>query len=146
MRVCVTSHFSIAHVVKRRNSWETLHGHNYKAVLCVEKELDELGMVMDFKDLKLVLNGIIKKLDHKTLLPSKNKEINLRLEGNLASFQIRNKKYTLPLEDVELIPTTNVTAEEVALYLVSKLREKIQASKLELSIYESPDMFVVERV
>ena len=47
-----------------------LHGHNGRAVITLESaELDELGMVLDFTQLKRVVGGWIDQaLDHKMLL------------------------------------------------------------------------------
>jgi len=47
-----------------------LHGHNGRAVITLEAErLDELGMVMDFSQLKKVVGGWIDAiLDHRMLL------------------------------------------------------------------------------
>lgn len=47
-----------------------LHGHNGRAVITLESaELDELGMVLDFTQLKRVVGGWIdESLDHKMLL------------------------------------------------------------------------------
>jgi 6-pyruvoyltetrahydropterin/6-carboxytetrahydropterin synthase len=47
-----------------------LHGHNGRAVITLQaKELDPLGMVMDFTQIKHVVTGWIEQtLDHKMLL------------------------------------------------------------------------------
>jgi 6-pyruvoyltetrahydropterin/6-carboxytetrahydropterin synthase len=47
-----------------------LHGHNGRAVITLAAEsLDELGMVVDFSDLKRVVGGWIdEQIDHKMLL------------------------------------------------------------------------------
>jgi 6-pyruvoyltetrahydropterin/6-carboxytetrahydropterin synthase len=45
-----------------------LHGHNWKVeVVATKDKLDKTGMVLDFKYLKMKLNGILEKLDHKHL-------------------------------------------------------------------------------
>src|SRR5215510_12952004 len=47
-----------------------LHGHNGRAIITLEKpQLDALGMVMDFSDIKkLISTWINEALDHKMLL------------------------------------------------------------------------------
>lgn len=47
-----------------------LHGHNGKAIITVESpELDKLGMVLDFSDIKqVVANWIDDNLDHRMIL------------------------------------------------------------------------------
>tara|TARA_E500000318_G_C3559764_1_gene212869 strand:- start:323 stop:679 length:357 start_codon:yes stop_codon:yes gene_type:complete len=46
----------------------TLHGHTYRLTLYFEGELDrDLGWVIDFSDIKSVVNPIIALVDHKLL-------------------------------------------------------------------------------
>jgi len=65
----VESNFSSAHNLRGyKGKCEELHGHNWKieAVVSMDK-LDKAGMVLDFKYLKMKLNRILDKLDHKYL-------------------------------------------------------------------------------
>jgi len=64
--VKVERHFSSAHNLKGyKGKCEDLHGHNWKVVAVVAaNKLDKSGMVMDFKDLKMNLDGILEGLDH----------------------------------------------------------------------------------
>jgi len=49
-------------------SCENLHGHTYKLEVTVTGSMSEEGMVVDFHDLKIVVEkNIIKKLDHQYL-------------------------------------------------------------------------------
>jgi 6-pyruvoyltetrahydropterin/6-carboxytetrahydropterin synthase len=42
-----------------------LHGHNWKVEVTITgKQLDKLGMLVDFKDLKQEVNRVINTLDH----------------------------------------------------------------------------------
>lgn len=46
-----------------------LHGHTYKLEVFVEGPINQEGMVVDFGDLKKIVNEkIVKKFDHKTIL------------------------------------------------------------------------------
>lgn len=52
------------------------HGHNYEAEVEVEGNLDKLGMVMDFSDLKRVVSDWIDtRWDHGFLLNSRDEEM-----------------------------------------------------------------------
>ncbi|MCO6484532.1 MAG: 6-carboxytetrahydropterin synthase QueD [Saprospiraceae bacterium] len=45
-----------------------IHGHTYRLRVCVEGPLDpRLGWVMDFADLKKVVDPLVKQLDHQLL-------------------------------------------------------------------------------
>jgi len=61
--------FSSAHNLRGyKGKCEDLHGHNWRVVICVKsKDLDNIGMVLDFKYLKKELNVALEKMDHKYL-------------------------------------------------------------------------------
>jgi 6-pyruvoyltetrahydropterin/6-carboxytetrahydropterin synthase len=65
----VEAHFSSAHNLRGyKGKCENLHGHNWKVEVVVAGDsLDKAGMVLDFKYLKMKLNKILEKLDHKYL-------------------------------------------------------------------------------
>ena len=45
-----------------------LHGHNYRVLLTIEgEELDEVGMLVDFAELRRVFDRILEELDHRDL-------------------------------------------------------------------------------
>lgn len=62
----VESEFSAAHRLREyHGACENLHGHNWRVEMTVGGEdLDKLGMLMDFRDLKRILNEAIKRFDH----------------------------------------------------------------------------------
>jgi 6-pyruvoyltetrahydropterin/6-carboxytetrahydropterin synthase len=65
----VEGHFSSAHNLRGyKGKCEALHGHNWRVEAEVaSSQLDKTGMVLDFKFLKMKLNKILEKLDHKHL-------------------------------------------------------------------------------
>ena len=65
----IEDHFASAHQLRGyRGKCENIHGHNWKVVLNVQGEkLNEIGLLVDFNDLKTVLKKIINFLDHKNL-------------------------------------------------------------------------------
>jgi len=45
-----------------------IHGHTYRLVVYIEGDLDKhLGWVMDFAELKRVIDPVVKSIDHKLL-------------------------------------------------------------------------------
>jgi len=58
--------FSAAHQVRESGgACERVHGHNWRVVAAVRAAaLDEVGMVIDFKDLKRALHAVVDPLDH----------------------------------------------------------------------------------
>lgn len=65
----VLAGFSAAHSLRGyRGDCERLHGHNYRVEVQVESpELDATGIVMDFRELKDLLKGVLDALDHQYL-------------------------------------------------------------------------------
>ncbi len=65
-RVSVRQHFDAAHYLRGyKGKCEQLHGHRFQAVVTLETEkLDELGMALDFTDIKRYLKQIMDRFDH----------------------------------------------------------------------------------
>ena len=68
-KINVISSFSGAHCLYGyEGACKNLHGHNWKVrVQLIAKEVDSLGMGMDFKVVKQHLNDLIDKFDHQYL-------------------------------------------------------------------------------
>lgn len=65
----ITREFSAAHSLCGYNGdCSELHGHNWTVQVFIRsKELDSIGIAVDFKILKKELNAILETLDHKHL-------------------------------------------------------------------------------
>lgn len=62
-------YFSSAHNLRGyKGKCEELHGHNWRVEIVVKsEELNNIGLVADFKELKKKLNAVLDELDHKYL-------------------------------------------------------------------------------
>ena len=70
MKISKDFEFAAAHklILSYDSPCERLHGHNYKLKVTLQGEINENGMIMDFKELKSVVNQeIISVLDHQDL-------------------------------------------------------------------------------
>ncbi len=96
-KIKVLSHFSSAHnLLEYKGKCEKLHGHNWKVELSVSsRELMSDGMLMDFKDLKKLLNEVLEELDHGYL------------------------------NDIEYFCDKNPTSENIARYIFNKVKDKL---------------------
>lgn len=67
--VSVDESFAAAHNLRGyKGKCEDLHGHNYKVrVTLAGKEVDSVGLLYDFVQVKRVIQGVIRGLDHKYL-------------------------------------------------------------------------------
>lgn len=111
----IAVNFEAAHCIKDYpGKCNRLHGHNWKVeVIIYGSKLDELGMLVDFTDLKAAVNTIMVKLDH------------------------------YYLNEIEPFCTINPTAENLAKYIYEKLSETTVFNdnvKLRtIKVWESPN-------
>ncbi|MDR0401593.1 MAG: 6-carboxytetrahydropterin synthase QueD [Endomicrobium sp.] len=68
-KISVEKSFSSAHYLRNyKGKCENLHGHNWKvSVTFFGDKLDDVGMLIDFANVKIHLHKIIKILDHNLL-------------------------------------------------------------------------------
>jgi len=64
--VSVEDTFAAGHYLRGyRGKCEKPHGHNYKVRITLNGEkLDNIGLLLDFRELKSVMNDVIDRLDH----------------------------------------------------------------------------------
>ncbi len=78
--VMIEMGFSSAHALRGyRGKCENTHGHNYRVEVHVRgTEVNEIGLLIDFKDLKAATRQVVDYLDHKDIndLPPFNLELN----------------------------------------------------------------------
>ena len=67
--VTVEDTFSAGHYLRNyKGKCENPHGHNYKVRVTLQgKELDNAGLLLDFKDLKVVMKPVVDYLDHQMM-------------------------------------------------------------------------------
>jgi 6-pyruvoyltetrahydropterin/6-carboxytetrahydropterin synthase len=67
--VTVEDSFAAGHFLRNyKGKCENPHGHNYKVLVTLQgRELDKAGLLLDFKDLKYAIKGVVDKLDHQMI-------------------------------------------------------------------------------
>ena len=67
--VTVEDSFAAGHYLRNyRGKCENPHGHNYKVRITLQgRELDQAGLLLDFKELKMVMKPVIERLDHRMI-------------------------------------------------------------------------------
>jgi 6-pyruvoyltetrahydropterin/6-carboxytetrahydropterin synthase len=68
-QVSVEETFSSGHALRGyKGKCENVHGHNYRVqVTLAGPQLDSIGLLVDFTELKRVVRGIIAEIDHQFL-------------------------------------------------------------------------------
>jgi len=107
-RTKIVTEFAAAHLLRGyEGKCARLHGHNWKVdVVIVTSELNEIGMGMDFRDIKAATNELIEALDHRNLneLPPFDK-INPTAE-NISAYIYKGLSNELNNERVEVDSVT----------------------------------------
>ena len=103
--VMIERHFSSAHQLRGyRGKCENLHGHNYKIEIYARgKELNNIGLLVDFVELKQAADDLVTYLDHKNL-------------NELEPFVVEQ----------------NPSAENVARFVLEKLAAKINDERVQI--------------
>ena len=67
--ISVEETFPAGHALRGyRGKCENLHGHNYRVRVTVEGEqLDSIGLLVDFAEVKRIVREIVERLDHQFL-------------------------------------------------------------------------------
>ena len=67
--ICVETHFSAAHsLIGYQGNCAQIHGHNWIVEVFVRcRELNDIGIGIDFRDVRQAIKDIIKDLDHSYL-------------------------------------------------------------------------------
>ena len=104
-KLVVKKEFSSAHIlVGHPGACKRMHGHNWVVEAKVEGEqINKIGMVIDFKDIKNQLENIISKLDHQYL------------------------------NDLEPFIENNPTAENISKYIYKELSKNINTDNIKVS-------------
>jgi queuosine biosynthesis protein QueD len=117
--VSVTRTFSAAHALREyKGRCERLHGHTWKVRAAISgSKLDKTGMLVDFTDIKMLLDRIIENLDHHYL------------------------------NEVTPFSKTNPTAENIAAFIYRQLRSKIGrgVTLSEVEVWESESSSAIVR-
>lgn len=118
--------FAAAHFATFPAGLEPLHGHNYDLLLEVEGPLTDDSWVIDFSFLKQLAREICESLDHKFLLQMQSRRLSITGDGDHYVVQFKDEpSYRLPKRDVAPLPIDNTTAERLAEYFASELKQQL---------------------
>ncbi|MDH5765573.1 MAG: 6-carboxytetrahydropterin synthase QueD [Gammaproteobacteria bacterium] len=101
----VLTDFASAHTLRDYpGACSRMHGHNWKVELEVEShQLNDIGIAIDFKQMKSIANDVCDRLDHRYL------------------------------NDIEPFTEINPTAENIAAYLYGEISRQLNTETLKVS-------------
>jgi len=112
----VITYFAAAHQLRHfRGKCEKLHGHNWKIEVYIEgEELNDIGLLIDFKDVKNATSKILEGLDHSFL-------------NELPPFKDQNPSSENPFKD------QNPSSENIAAYIFRELGNELNNNRVKVS-------------
>ncbi len=113
---------------------KSIHGHSYKMIIELEGEVDESGMVMDYYEIKKIINPIIEMLDHAFMVYKEDKEI--------ISFLKKMKSKMVVVE-------FQSTVENICKHFLNEIKKislPKNIKKVSVRIYETVDDYAEESI
>jgi len=110
-------HFTIFSADRR----ERLHGHNFAVSVSITGEPDDNGMMGDYGEFKRIVFDLCRDLDEWFLLPGRSPHLVLREEGPYLFAEFDGKTLPFLRSDVQVLPIRNITVEELARHLCTRL-------------------------
>jgi len=138
--------FAAAHFIAYPGFREPLHGHNYQVSVRVEAELGPDGYVLDFGLVKRLAHALCEELDERVLLPTASDCLTVATrEDGVEVTTEAGDRFRFPAADVRLLPIVHSSAEELARYLLGRLRATLMSEvagrsllALEIGVGEAP--------
>lgn len=126
MQINLTMTFDAGHrIVGHKGKCARLHGHTYKAQIVALGQIREPGFVCDFGDIKDLVN----EWDHRLLL----------WEDDATSFVWLNPgNYSEEEIGIVRLPF-NPTAENMARYLATEIRDRFDLDTVSVELWETPN-------
>jgi len=122
--------FTAAHFIAFRGFREPLHGHTYQVKVTVSGSVEADGYVVDFLVLKKIAEEECAQLHFRTLLPRQSDCLQIQESATQVTVQCEDgTSFVFPRQDVYLLPIVHSSSEEIARYLLSRLRERLKEAR-----------------
>jgi dihydroneopterin triphosphate aldolase (PTPS-III) / 6-pyruvoyltetrahydropterin synthase len=120
--------FAAAHFIAFPGFRESLHGHNYQMSVRVDAALGADGYVIDFGVVKRVAEALCAELTERTLVPMRSDCLTIEtFAGTVRMTTVDGGRFEFPVADCALLPIVHSSAEELAAYLLGRLRDGLAA-------------------
>lgn len=115
-KISIETHFAASHQLHGyQGPCKTLHGHTWRVRVEVKSDrIDDIGISVDFKDLKRLTHDVIERLDHKHI------------------------------NDIPPFDRENPTAENLARYIYAEVKQRLPGgvNMVEVVLWESANYAV----
>lgn len=135
--------FSACHFLKEPKQCSRIHGHNYYVSVKVSDNLNKNEFVMDFIELKELVQSIIQPLDHYVLIPAEAEDLKVKKLNNSIDILFNGKNYVFPREDVRFLPITATSSELLAKYIHDRIKETLHDKKITVKVRESDSTMAI---
>jgi 6-pyruvoyl-tetrahydropterin synthase len=137
--------FSAAHFIAYKGFREPLHGHNYQVSVAISGAVGPDGYVLDFGIVKQITKAVCVELDERVLVPADSDCLEVAREGASVTLTYEDgTRFVLPAADTVLLPIVHASAEELATYVLERLRAGLKAhavrglTHIEVGVSEAP--------
>ncbi len=113
-----SGHFTIFSSTER----ERLHGHRFTVACTMETQVGPEGLSFDYGYYKKILEDLCASVDEYFLLPQYNPHLQVQSEGAYVRCTFSGKTFQLPAEDVQILPISNITVEELSRWVALRLQ------------------------
>lgn len=133
----VTKEFSFCygHILpKHSGKCKNLHGHNAKLEVTISGYVNtETGMVIDFGDLKQIVNNIIENIDHSFIINDFTPQwiLDGLVKDGLKTFNLESKQST---------------AENLAIYIAKEIKSVFKDSSVIVKLWETPTSYAIYEI
>jgi 6-pyruvoyltetrahydropterin/6-carboxytetrahydropterin synthase len=136
--------FAAAHFTSAGGRSEPLHGHNYAVAVQLEGDLTDDSWLFDFVELRRIVAGLCRELDHAFLLPAQSPHLAVERADGHYNIAFGDRRYVIPEPEVRALPIDNSTAERLAEWLGGRLATELAGrgaanlSSLVVTVEEAP--------
>ena len=140
--------FECCHFIVNDNDRETFHGHKYKVSIRLKVDkLNSNNRILNYGDVKKILNNKCEYLQNKILIPKNNIYIKIfpNNENTILKLQ-EGGEMSFPSSNILLLNVDQISAELLSKYLteafiteIKQINKEIKITKIQMRVYEDKD-------
>jgi 6-pyruvoyltetrahydropterin/6-carboxytetrahydropterin synthase len=119
--------FSATHIIPMHSKCGRLHGHDYAINASIEGDIGPAGVIMDFISVKEFLRSIASELDHRVIIPAKDKGV--KVNKDYVEYAIGDKRLSIPKSDCIMLDIDVASAETLADFVLRRMLQKVKFPK-----------------